>query len=164
MPDSKPPATFRRINEASSLTGMPSTQASLGSLISRTIVSGQQMIKSQVTLAQVELKATAQSAGKVGAFAVIAIGSITLFTIFLLITIAYVLVELGLPVWAGFGIVALVLLLLAIIMGIAAKVQASKMNGPKVIVEEVQQTKQEFEQALGIPASGVASGVPNPRS
>lgn len=130
---------------------MPAPQASLGSLITRTFTSGQQMVKSQITLAQAELKTTAQAAGKVGAFAIVAIGAVTMFTIFLLITIAYVLVELGLPTWAGFGIVALMLLVIAIIMAIAAKVQASKMNGPKVIIEEFEQTKQEFEQTLGLP-------------
>jgi hypothetical protein len=130
---------------------MPAPQASLGSLISRTISNGQQMVKSQITLAQAELKVTAQSAGKVGIFAVVAIGSLTLFTIFLLITLAYVLVELGLPVWAGFGIVTGVLLIVAIIMALLAKSQASKMNGPKVIIDELEQTKQEFEQTLGLP-------------
>jgi len=130
---------------------MPAPQASLGSLISRTISSGQQMVKSQITLAQAELKSTAQSAGKVGIFAVIALGSVTLFTIFLLVTIAYVLVELGLPVWAGFGIVTATLLIASIIAALLAKAQASKMNGPKIIIDEFEQTKQEFEQTLGLP-------------
>lgn len=130
---------------------MPAPQASLGSLITRTISSGQQMVKSQITLAQAELKTTAQAAGKVGIFVVIAIGSVSLFTVFLLITLAYVLVELGLPTWAGFGIVTLALLLVAIIMALAAKSQAGKMDGPKVIVEEFEQTKQELEQTLGLP-------------
>jgi hypothetical protein len=151
MPGLKQPKTYLPSSEASSLTAMPAPQASLGSLISRTIANGQQMVKSQITLAQAELKVTAQSAGKVGIFAVAAIGSITLFTIFLLITLAYVLVELGLPVWAGFGIVSAVLLLLAIIMALLAKSQASKMNGPKIIVDEFEQTKRELEQTLGLP-------------
>jgi len=134
---------------------MPAPQASLGSLIARTLSNGQQMVKSQINLAQAELKTTAQAAGKVGIFAVIAIGSITLFTVFLLITAAYVLVELGLPTWAGFGIVTLVLLLVAIVMALAAKAQAGKMDGPKVIVEELEQTKQELEQTLGLPPASI---------
>jgi uncharacterized membrane protein YqjE len=132
---------------------MAAQQASLGSLIARTVSNGQQMVKSQITLAQAELKSTGEAAAKIGIFAIIAIGSVTLFTIFLLITVAYVLVELGLPIWAGFGIVAAFLLLVAIIMALLAKGQAGKLNGPKIVVEELQQTKQELEQTLGLPQS-----------
>jgi hypothetical protein len=130
---------------------MPSQQPSLGALISRTVTQGQQLVKAQVSLAQAELKSTAQGAGKVGIFAVIALGCITLFTVFLLITLAYVLVALGLPVWAGFGIVALLLLITAIVAALIARAQAKKINGPKIIVDEVQQTAKELEQTLGLP-------------
>ena len=74
----------------------------------------------------------------------------TLFGIFLLITIAYVLVELGLPVWAGFGIVTLVLLLVAAIAGGLAVMRARQIDGPKVIVEELEQTVQELNATLGV--------------
>ncbi len=130
---------------------MPTPQPSLGALIGRTVSQGQQLVKAQVSLAQAESKSTAQEAGKVGIFAAIALGSITLFTVFLLITLAYVLVALGLAVWAGFGIVALLLLITAIITALLARAQAKKMNGPKVIVDEVQQTAKELEQTLGLP-------------
>lgn len=130
---------------------MAPAQQSFGALINRTFAQGQQLVKAQVSLAQAELKSTAQEAGKVGVFAAIALGSVAMFTVFLLVTVAYVLVELGLPVWAGFGIVALLLLIVAIVTALLARAQAKKMNGPKVIVEEVQQTAKELETTLGLP-------------
>jgi len=120
-------------------------------MISRTIAQGQNLVRAQISLTQAELKSTAQDAGKVGIFAAVALGSIVMFTIFLLVTLAYVLVELGLPVWAGFAIVTLLLLITAIIAALLARAQAKKMNGPKVVVDEFQRTAKELEQSLGLP-------------
>ena len=120
-------------------------------MVSKTVADGQRLVTAQMTLAKAELKSTAQDAGKVGIFIAIAVGSITLFVIFLLITLAYVLVEIGLPVWAGFGIITLFLLIVTIIAALLARAQAKKINGPKVIVDEVQQTAKELEQTLGLP-------------
>lgn len=120
-------------------------------MVSKTIADGQRLVTTQVALAKVELKSTAQDAGKVGIFIAVAIGSITLFVIFLLITLAYVLVAIGLPVWAGFGIVTLLLLFITTIAALLARAQAKKINGPKVIVDEVQQTARELEQTLSLP-------------
>lgn len=120
-------------------------------MVSKTIADGQRLVTTQVALAKVELKSTAQDAGKVGIFIAVAIGSITLFVIFLLITLAYVLVAIGLPVWAGFGIITLLLLFITTIAALLARAQAKKINGPKVIVDEVQQTARELEQTLSLP-------------
>ena len=126
-------------------------QRGLAALVNKTVADGKRLVTAQVTLAKAELKSTAQDAGKVGIFVGIAVGSITLFVVFLLVTLAYVLVEIGLPVWAGFGIVTLFLLLVTIIAALLARAEAKKMNGPKVIVDEVQQTAKELEQTLGLP-------------
>lgn len=120
-------------------------------MVSKTIADGQRLVTTQVALAKVELKSTAQDAGKVGIFIAVAIGSITLFVIFLLITLAYVLVAIGLPVWAGFGIITLLLLFITTIAALLARAQAKKINGPKVIVDEVQRTARELEQTLSLP-------------
>lgn len=126
-------------------------QRGLGAMVGKAFVDGQRLVTAQVALAKAELKTTAQDAGKVGIFIAVAIGSITLFVIFLLITLAYVLVEIGLPVWAGFGIITLSLLLITMIAALLARAQAKKINGPKIIVDEVQQTAKELEQTLGLP-------------
>jgi hypothetical protein len=126
-------------------------QRSLAALISQTVSDGQRLIAAQVALAKAELQSTTKLAGKAAIFGLIALGSITLFTVFLLITIAYGLVALGLPVWAGFGIVTLVLLITAGIAGAVAVVKAKSINGPKVVVEELEQTATELSATLGLP-------------
>jgi uncharacterized integral membrane protein len=126
-------------------------QRGLAALARQTIADGQRLVTAQVALAKAELKGSARSAGKAGIFGAVALGSITLFTIFLLITIAYVLVELGLQVWAGFAIVTGVLLITAIVTGLLAKSAAEKINGPKAITDELEQTAKELQSSLGLP-------------
>lgn len=125
--------------------------SSLAALIGQTVSDGQRLITAQVALAKAELQSTTKLAGKAAIFGVIALGSVTLFTIFLLVTIAYALVEFGLPVWAGFGIVTLVLLITAGIAGGLAVWKAKAINGPKVIVDELEQTATELRTTLGLP-------------
>jgi hypothetical protein len=126
-------------------------QRSLAALISQTVTDGQRLIAAQVALAKAELQSTTKLAGKAAIFGLIAVGALTLFSIFLLITIAYVLVEVGLPVWAGFGIVTLLLLITAGIAGGVAVMKAKAINGPKVVVEELEQTVTELSATLGMP-------------
>ena len=64
--------------------------------------------------------------------------------IFLLVTIAYVLVQLGLPVWAGFGIVTLVLFIVGLILLIVGRGHAKKVKGPERAVEQMEITKKTF--------------------
>ncbi len=87
---------------------------SIRSLISSVTSDAQSLLKAQAELTQVELKQTASQAGGVGAMFVGALLFAGMAGIFILITLAYVLVALGLPVWAGFGIVALVLVVVAV--------------------------------------------------
>jgi hypothetical protein len=126
-------------------------QRSLAALIGQTVTDGQRLIAAQVALAKAELQSTTKLAGKAAIFGLIALGAVTLFVIFLLITIAYVLVELGLAVWAGFGIVTLVLLITAAIAGAIAVAKAKAIDGPKVVVEELESTAQELSATLGLP-------------
>jgi hypothetical protein len=126
-------------------------QRSLAELIGQTVADGQRLIAAQVALAKAELQSTTKLAGKAAIFGLIALGALTLFVVFLLITIAYVLVELGLAVWAGFGIVTLVLLITAGIAAAIAVMKAKAIDGPKVVVEEFETTAQELSATLGLP-------------
>ena len=76
-----------------------------------------------------ELQASARQAGL--AFGLTAVAAVLAGVggLFLLVTIAYVLVALGLPVWAGFGIVTLVLFIVAIILGLVGARHAKKVKG-----------------------------------
>ena len=61
--------------------------------------------------------------------------------IFLLVTLAYVLVEVGLPVWAGFGIVTLVLILFGLILVLVGRSRAKSVHGPERSMAALEATK-----------------------
>jgi hypothetical protein len=71
-----------------------------------------------------------------------------------LIALAFGFVALGLPEWAGFLIVAGILILAAVIAGIVAKVRSGKITGLHVAQAEWQATSQAVSEAVGRPAIG----------
>ena len=95
------------------------------------------LVSAQVELAKAEIRQSAQQAGAAFGLIAFAIAVIGMGGIFLLVTIAYVLVQLGLPVWAGFGIVTLVLF-------IVGRGHAKKVKGPERAVEQMEITKKTF--------------------
>jgi hypothetical protein len=113
---------------------------SIRQLIADVRKDAQNLLTYQAELAKTEIKSSQQQATKVSASFVVAAVAAVLGLVFLLITLAYVLVALGLPTWAGFGIVTLVLLLVA---GIAATVGAKKAKQLKGFAP---QTKAEIER------------------
>ena len=78
------------------------------------------LVSAQVELAKAEIRQSAQQAGAAFGLIAFAIAVIGMGGIFLLVTIAYVLVQLGLPVWAGFGIVTLVLFAVIATLGLVS--------------------------------------------
>lgn len=125
--------------------GNMSESQSLSDLVRGVVTSGQRYVKAQQALVQTEMKRAGREAGLAGAFAAIAIGTATMFAIFFLLTIAWVLVQLGLQTWAGFGIVALLLLVLTIIMALLAKSKAEAIRGPQMALKtDVAQTTQDI--------------------
>ena len=84
------------------------------------------LVSAQVELAKAEIRQSAQQAGAAFGLIAFAIAVIGMGGIFLLVTIAYVLVQLGLPVWAGFGIVTLVLFIVGLILLIVGRGHAKR--------------------------------------
>lgn len=120
-------------------------QQSIPELVRSVVTSGQRYALAQRALIQTEMKRAGREAGMAGAFAAVAIGTATLFAIFLLLTIAWALVQLGLQTWAGFGIVALALLVLTLIMAALAKRKADAIRGPELAIKaDVERTAQDI--------------------
>ena len=106
-------------------------ESSVPSLIGSALSDTQSLIKDQIELTKMELKASGKkAAGGAGMLAGAAVLGLYAFG-FLLITIAYVLVELGLAVWAGFAIVTLVLLLVTALLGLLGKRRLDSVQGPE---------------------------------
>jgi hypothetical protein len=99
------------------------------------------LVKAQAELAQTELKATGRAAGQTGVLFVAALAIAGAAGIFLLITIAYGLVALGLPVWAGFGIVTLVLIIAAVALAALGRRSAARITAPERTIRAIEETK-----------------------
>lgn len=143
---------------------MSQETASIRQLISDVAKDAKHLLQVQAELAKVETKQTQQEAAKTGGAFAVAAGAGVMGGIFLLVTIAWALVELGLPTWAGFGIVTLVLLITAAIAGLIGKKQSRKIKALDVTKAELERTKQVLSG--GRPATDVAiapSTLPSPR-
>jgi len=123
------------------MAGTTQQQQSIGELVSSAVSDVSTLVTDQIELTKTELRASAQNAGR--AFGLLAGAAFVgfLFTVFLLVTIAYVLVAVGLPTWAGFGIVAAVLLIITIVLGIVGRSKAKKVQGPQTAIAELEQTR-----------------------
>lgn len=117
-------------------------EASIRGLVKSVASDAQRLMKTQAELATTEVKATSGEAGKTGGLFAGAAVFAAVGGLFLLITIAWVLVALGLPTWAGFGIVTLVLFLLAVILGLVGRSHAKKIKGPELAKLEWERTRQ----------------------
>jgi len=104
---------------------------SIGELIASLQSDVSTLVTDQIALAKAEMRESAKNAAAAGAFIAVAAFMAVLAFIFLLVTLAYVLVQLGLPVWAGFGIVTLVLLLVVAICALIARSRGQKVKGPE---------------------------------
>ncbi len=130
-------------------------------LIQSVASDAQQLAKQQTELARTEIKSTEQGVAATGGMLIGAavVGFLTL--VFLLVTLAYVLVAVGLPVWAGFGIVTLVLLIITAVLGLLGRKRAKTISGPKLAKAEFEKTKQLLsgKKAEVLPAPRAADAV-----
>ena len=135
---------------------------SIRGLVAAAVADLQRLIKAQVALAKLEIQGTARAAAKTS---ILLIGALTiagLGGIFLLVTLAYVLVALGLPVWAGFGIVTLLLFIVAVILGLLGRRESQRIKGPERTVAEIEKTKAALSQAAsGAPTIQASASTPS---
>lgn len=132
----------------------PGADTSIKTLITTAVSDLQKLIKAQVELAKLEIAGSAQAAAKTGGLLTGAILMAATGGLFLLVTIAYVLVAVGLPVWAGFGIVTGFLFLVAMILGLLGRSAAKKIKGPERTLVEIEKTKAALSGSVA-PADGI---------
>lgn len=100
-----------------------SEQQSLGTMVKGVTEDLSALVRGEIELAKTEIRETAKTAASGGAMLVVAGVTAFLGVIFLLLTLAWVLVQLGLPIWAGFGIVTLLLVIVALILFVVGRKQ-----------------------------------------
>lgn len=138
----------------------PAGEASIKALVAAAVADLQRLVKAQIALAKLELQQTGRAVGKTGVFFVGALAMASIGGLFLLVTLAYVLVALGLPVWAGFGIVTLVLFLVAAVLGLLGKKEAAKIKGPDRTIAEIERTRDAIQGAVEGTVEGTVGGTP----
>jgi hypothetical protein len=127
-------------------------QPSLGSLISNVVRDAKTLLNAQVALTKTEAQQAGQQVAVVSVFGIIALTGLSMAGLFGLIALAFGIAALGLPVWAGFLIVTGILLLLAIVAGLVAKVRSGKITGLTVAQKEWKATTDAVSQAMGRPS------------
>ncbi|MBM3688107.1 MAG: phage holin family protein [Actinobacteria bacterium] len=119
----------------------PGGDTSLKALVAAAVADLQRLIRAQIQLAKLELQQTGRNAAKTSVFLAGALSMAATGGLFLLVSIAYVLVALGLPVWAGFGIVTLFLFVIAGVLGLLGRREAQRIKGPERTMAQIEKTK-----------------------
>ena len=96
------------------------------------------LLKDQVALTKSELRQSARTVAVSSGMLVGAAFLGLLAIIFLLITIAYGLFAAGLSLWASFGIVTLVLLIITAVLGLVGSRRIKTVKGPDRSITQLQ--------------------------
>jgi hypothetical protein len=151
----------------------PSQERTIGQLFAQVTEDLSVIVRKEIQLAKTELSAQLGTAGK-GAVMLAGAGVVALYGLgLLLIAIAFGLVALGLPIWAGFLIVAVVLFILTGILALIGRKALNRVNPrPERAIANAQQTieivknarQSGAEHAKAVPPSGSQVAVPERHS
>jgi polyferredoxin len=116
------------------------TERTLGQLVADATEDISTIVRNEIALAKAELTTDAKKAGKGAGLLAGAAFVALLGVIFLFHTIAQVL-DLWLPLWAGYAITTALLFVIAAILGLIGKSALSKVKGkPERTIKNAQQT------------------------
>jgi hypothetical protein len=136
------------------------TQPRLSELVAGATKDIQTLVRGEIQLAKAEVTGSVKNAGAgvglgLGAFAVL------LFAVLIFAMSASFGISEGFdwPVWSGFAIVGLILVLLAVLLVFLARRQVKKVRAPEQTLAEVQKTKDVLADRQG---KGVTAGLIDP--
>ena len=101
----------------------------LGTLVTGVTEDLSTLIRGEIDLAKTELRDSAQVMSKGAALLAAAAAVAGTAGLFLLLTFAWLLVQWGLPYWAAFGIVTLLLAITAAILAVVGRKQLKEVKG-----------------------------------
>ena len=119
----------------------PQPQPSIKQLVTKTVADAQRLAMAQAALLKTEMSATGTKVGTGAALGIATAGIAIFAVLFLLLTLAFVLVALGLPVWAGMLIVAVLLLITGAITALLARKNFEEAKPPAIAIAEFEKTK-----------------------
>src|SRR3954447_6332283 len=143
------------MTDPTSPNGSTASDQTLGALFATATRDVSDLLRSEIELAKVEIKEEMQQGVKGGAMFAAAgvLGFLAL--ILLLIAIAYGLVELGVPRWLAFLIVAVVLVIVAGILVRVGKKTVAKVGPPE---RTIRTSKQTATYLKGLRSTDASSG------
>jgi len=119
----------------------PLPQPSIKDLVNKTVADAQRLAKAQAALFKTEMSESGTKVGIGGALGIATLLIAVFAVLFLLLTLAFVLVALGLPIWAGMLIVAVLLLIIATVTALLAKKNFEEAKPPAIAMAELEKTK-----------------------
>ena len=114
---------------------------SLGTMISGVTEDLSTLIRGEIELVKTEARQSMQVVSRGGGMLAAAGVTAFLAVVFLLLTLAWVLVQLGLPTWAGFGIVTLLLIIVAAILFVVGRKRLESVKPPERSPASIEKTK-----------------------
>jgi uncharacterized membrane protein YqjE len=128
--------------------GPNSADKTLGEIVSDVSEKASLLVREEIELAKAEIQAKVKSLGR-GAGIGAAAGIFLVFALVMLLhTVAWLLVDaFDMPIWAGFAMVTLLLVLLALIAGLVAARMLSRGTPPTpdMAIEQAKITRQALE-------------------
>lgn len=119
----------------------PQPEPSIKALVEKTVADAKRLANAQAALLKVEMGSSGQKAG-MGAGLGVATAIIAGFaTLFLLVTLALGLVQMGLMPWLAFLIVAVLLLIAGAVTGLLARKNIEEAKPPNLAMAEFEKTK-----------------------
>lgn len=119
----------------------PQPQPRISDLLSKAVGDAQRLATAQVALVKTEMSASGQKIGMGSGLVIAAVSLIAMAGLFLLVTLALGLAQLGLQPWAAFLIVALLLIIGAVVAGLLARRSFSEVSPPSIAMAEFEKTK-----------------------
>lgn len=137
----------RRVPDRASPPPGPPDEASVGELLTRLSEQTSRLVRDELALAQVELKNTAQQAGK-GAGLLSGAGVLALYGLGAAIATAIIALGLVLPLWLSGLIVTAVLFVAAGVAGLLGKKEVQQVSPtPQRTVENVARDVEQVQEA-----------------
>ncbi|RKT84012.1 Putative Holin-X, holin superfamily III [Saccharopolyspora antimicrobica] len=115
---------------------------SIGSLVRDATTHLSTLVRSEVELAKTELAGEMKKAVKGSVYFILALTVLAFSMFFLFFTLAEGLAQLGLWRWAAFGIVFLLMLVVAGLMAFLGYLRVRKIRAPKRTIESLKETSQ----------------------
>ncbi len=138
-----------------------SEKHSLGSMVSDLSADLSSLVRGQIELAKTELKDSARNAASGGGLLAAALVLAGTGALFLLLTLAWLLDE-WLPTWAAFGIVTLLLLVVAVVLALVGRTKLETMKGLPVTTASIEKTKAALARKPGAPVEEPAAAPTSP--